>query len=422
MATPVTDPYASIATPLPATAGTAASDPYASIATPLPAATSAKDPNWNNPAWAPKPPVPVDPPKDHKEELVKSLSGDAGLSVYRHAREAVGGVEMMLKAPTEAYEVTKQALVDKLKSLPSDIASNVMPETDPDITHHQMYAQPIFRGPGVGQAAEAFGADAASAAKATPVAAATTPTRVNPFREILKGKSIAQAPAESAVRGGVAAGVTEPSVAAGIATNPILEGSKTVLDEPLSSLATKEKAAYKAVDDAAGFDVKEAKLGLKNDQYNLKQLGNTEADKATRTKLQAAIADSTKRISDAEAKLSAAGIDPKAADVLHTSRMAGQDFKNILVRNTAPDGTINVDSLLKQSKMLRFSKRGDRLMQFMGKDAADQYMTQLEAAQKAGMHAMKVQKLAKWVGGLAATGLGIGAGVHAATGLLALGE
>lgn len=265
-----------------------------------------------------------------------------------------------------------------------------------------------------------------AAAEEAPSAIKTLRGLKNPFRAILEGKAAAQAPAEAAIRGGVTAGVTEPSVAAGVATKPILEGSQTVLDEHLTSLASKEKAAYKAVDDAAGFDVKEANLRLKNDQYKLKQLGNTPEDQTTRVKLINSITDSTKRIDAAEADLKAAGVNPKAADMLHTARMAGMDFKNVIVRTTAPDGTSSVDQLLKQSKMLRFSKRGDRLAQFFGngdiqagKPIADKFMIELEAAQKAGMHAMKVQKLAKWVGGLVATGLGIGAGAHAATSLLA---
>lgn len=251
-------------------------------------------------------------------------------------------------------------------------------------------AEALAKGATPGQALKT-GAATGIGGEALSAAAEAAPSAIrnfkNPFWGILEGKGAAQGPAAEAVRGAVGAG----------ADAPILQGAKTVIDEPLANLATKEKAAYKAVDDAAGFDVKEAKLGLKNDQYSLQQLGNTEADKAARVKLQASIADSTKRIGDAEAKLSAAGIDPKAADALHTSRMAGVDFKNSLVRATAPDGTINVDKLLNQSKVLRFSKRGDRLAQFMGKDGADRYMAHLQAAQDAGTAAVHKQQIAKWL-------------------------
>ena len=70
-----------------------------------------------------------------------------------------------------------------------------------------------------------------------------------------------------------------------------------------------ESTEDQKMDEAAGFDVKDAKAQLKNDQYNLKQLGNTEADNTAREKLTESIADSQARIADAEAKVQQAGID-----------------------------------------------------------------------------------------------------------------
>ena len=82
--------------------------------------------------------------------------------------------------------------------------------------------------------------------------------------------------------------------------------------------------------------------------------------------------------------------------------MAGLDFKKALVKNTNPDGTVNVDGLLSATKNLRFTKYGDRLQQFMGSDGADEFMSQLQQAQDLGAHAMKAQKIAKIVSGLVA--------------------
>lgn len=235
----------------------------------------------------------------------------------------------------------------------------------------------------------------------------------NPFRkvtqEIMEGKAVAQAPAEAAIRGGVTAGATEPATAAGVQTAPILQGSKTILDEPLNDLFAKKSAAYKTIDDTVGFDLKEAKAQLRTDQYNLKQM--SPADVEGKAAAQKEIDAAATRVKVAEAKLSAKGIDPKAGDVLNTKWEAGRAIKTRIVSATNPDGTINVDKLLNQSKLLRFTKWGDRLEQFMGKAAADQYMLDLEAAQKAGVHAVKVQKLAKYIGGLVAGGTVVGAGV-----------
>jgi len=198
--------------------------------------------------------------------------------------------------------------------------------------------------------------------------------------QIIKGKSLAQEPAKEAIR--TAVGAQEDAA--------LLEGNKTVVDKYLDTLAKKEKAAYKIVDDEAGFDVKEAKIRLKNDQYKLKQLGNTEADQNAREKLTTVIEDTSKRLTEA-------GVDTSEADNLHKSRMAGQEFKKALVRNLSSDGeTVDVPGLLKAAKNLRaLSKYGDRLEQFLGsKEKADQFMESLEAAQKAGQKAISSQQLA----------------------------
>ena len=108
-----------------------------------------------------------------------------------------------------------------------------------------------------------------------------------------------------------------------------------------------------------------------------------------------------------------AGIDPDAADVIHKQRMAGNDFRKALIKNTSADGqSVNVDGMLKASKALRFAKYGDRLEQFLGsKEAADSFMSDLQQAQELGAHAVKAHKVALWVAKYvlpAAVGTGIG--------------
>jgi hypothetical protein len=211
------------------------------------------------------------------------------------------------------------------------------------------------------------------------------------IKQVLKGKQVAQEPAKAAIRTAAGAGEEEP----------ILETSKTVVDKPLSALAQQEKAAYQKMDQAAGFDVKATKAKLSDAEYKIKQ---PEIDDAMRARLQKVIDTSKQNIADAETRMRAANVDPKEADVFHTRRMAGTDFKKVLIRNTSPDGeSVNVDGLLKASKQLRFSKYGDRLAQFMGKDGADKFMTQLQDAQKTGVHALKVRRLAEIAAGTIGT-------------------
>jgi hypothetical protein len=258
--------------------------------------------------------------------------------------------------------------------------------------------------PEVSGSPEAAVADAVGAAEPKP----------GIVQQLIKGKKVAQPGAEAAVRQGVqssteAAGTADESVAANIENQPILKGNQTVLDEPLNALKEKESALYKKVDDAAGFDLKAEKAQLANDKYKLTQLGNTDADITQRGNLTEAINDATDRIAQAEAKLKEAGIDPKAADAAHQQRMAGQDFKKAVVKNTNADGSVNIDGLLKDSKNLRFHKYGDRLGQFMGNDGADAFVSKLEQMQKLGAHAMKTQQIAKWIAG--ALGVGSVAGI-----------
>ncbi len=233
-----------------------------------------------------------------------------------------------------------------------------------------------------------------SAVKSDAVSSVANKLARNPFRNPAPDLT------SSAVRTGVenstvTHGTADQSMSTNIQNNPILKGNQTVLAEPLDALMAKEKAAYDVIDKTAGFDLKEAKLQLRNDEWAVKQPGVSPEQQLT---IQDRIANNTAQINKAEAKLSAAGIDPKSGDAVHTARMAGQDFQNVLVRATDADGNINLDKLLNQSKALRFAKRGDRLAQFMGKDGADEFMNQLQDAQKAGASSLKKQQIAKAVG------------------------
>jgi hypothetical protein len=188
---------------------------------------------------------------------------------------------------------------------------------------------------------------------------------------------------------------------------PILHGRKSIVDDHLSTLAENEKAAYREMDDTAGFDIKAERQTLSNDKYKLAQLGNTDTDIAQRGKLIESINDSEDRIAAAEQKMKDAGVDPSLADSLHKQRMAGQDFRKSLIKNTNPDGSVNIKGLWKDTKAMRTSEYGDRLEQFFGsKEAADEYQAKLVAMDKLGAQALTRQRIAKLVGGYLAYKLG----------------
>jgi hypothetical protein len=430
------DPYASIAAPAPA-------DPYASIATPIPPAQAGVVDRSIEGAKQFAAPIMdlMKPPETPTEQLVHAIGGGGGaLAAYRTAKNIVSSVDNAVKSTPAQYkqaaadvqravqdfhnEDYRNALSDAVSAgagvgvVPGGQATRELSEgarpggnLATPLTRDALIAGTALIG-GEAAAPEEAAAGGAEAAEAADV---TSLSKVNPFRvakEITQGKDVAQAPATSAIREGVSAGDIRPTTTLQARPTPIVEGNQSILDEPLKALKSQESKAYSTLDKTAGFDLKALKDQVSNDEYSIKQLGSTADDMVKRTNLQTAINNAKTRITDAEAKLTKAGVDPKAGDALHTSRMAGEDLKRIIVRNTTSDGSVNIDPLLKQTQALRFVKRGDRLAQFMGKDAADQFINDLQAAQKAGVHAMKVQKFAKWAAGVAATTAGLAEGGH----------
>jgi len=243
-------------------------------------------------------------------------------------------------------------------------------------------------GGGAKAAAMLAGAKGAGAA-AEGEAAAETPGLV---KQVLKGKGVAQEPAQAAVREFV--GADEGT--------PMLKGHASVLDEPLNAIKDKERTAYKAQDEAAGFDVKETRAKLKDAEYKVKQ---PEIDDATRERLTKSITESKASIADAEEKMKAAGVDPKAADSVYKQRKAFEELRKGIVQHVSADGeSVNVDGLLNYAKKLRNSKYGDRLEQIAGKESADSFMEELQKAKDMGAHALKVQKVAKIIGGMIGAG------------------
>jgi hypothetical protein len=413
MASPAiqSDPYASIAQPL------AQSDPYASIAQPI--SGQQAQPSTLSSIGSGLEETGSDIWNAVKASVNPMTSGALGAvsNAYQHISEAVplfqayegarssgkGIVDSLSAANDKAKEISDAQ--NTLKQRVEEFKKNPTQATTRAVGDAAALAASIWAGGKLANIGETGAADVAPEAEAateagTEAASADESGIEQPgiVQQVIKGEKVAQQPAQAAVR--QAAGAS--------ADAPILQGNTTVLDEPLANLKQQEQAAYKQVDDAAGFDLKAEKASLANDQYKLAQLGNTDADITARGNLTEAINDSQERIDAAEQALQDAGIDPKAADTLHQQRMAGLDFRKALVKNTNPDGTVNVDGLLSASKNLRFTKFGDRLQQFMGPDGADEFMSQLQQAQDLGAHAMKAQKIAKIVSGLIAAAQQLG--------------
>lgn len=448
-----TDPYASIATPIQASAAPAASapaaadtsDPYASIATPIsspptftsPVAqfagkigdaardtagdiagavknmipTSPLDTRMAQSVWNNLPPVELADavkqtlPLIHAYETSRSGGasiGDALKVVDSTARQHASNVANV-KPIVEAFRnnptrETARALMDAAALA----ASMFIPGADEEaVTEASTAAAPE--------------ATAAAAPEAEAVGSPSWLQKMNPFKRLLTspkeaGIAATQEPGAEAIR-------TATGAPAG---TPILAGKQTAADDAIAKLGVQKDAAYKQIDDTVGFDLKAENQKLRDTQYAIKQPG------ADTKGLQAEIDASTQQIAEANAKLAKAGIDPKTADQLNTSWEAGKQFKNDIVRSTSPDGKIKIDSLLNRGKLSRFNPRGDRLAQFLGKGdvaagkvAADQYMQDLAVAQKAGVRAVNAQRVHQWVAGLIGTTLAGAAGYEGGKLLLA---
>jgi hypothetical protein len=449
---PQTDPYAAIATPIPAAQATPAAtdDPYASIATPIPppeeslakvgsfakgvgegAVTSMGESIQSLP-WVGKKILSPEAMQAEREyfkpgsaaEKYGQTTGDIAEPVLEFVMgdEALKGLAIADKVGL-ASKIAKIAqdspYIGKLLQHGVNAARMGTVGTAEALAKGATPSQAVKTGAATGVGGEALStAVEAAPAAAKAVKGLVTPgtdegvmSRFNPFRlpktiqEIGAGTDIAQPAAEEAVHGVTGGGA-----------GPVLQGATTAVDKPIADLAAQKTTAYKQIDDAVGFDFKAEKLKLKDTEYAIKQPG---ADKVG---LQKEIDDSTKRIADANTTLAAKNIDPKVADALNTSWQAAANYRQTLVRATASDGTIDVNKLLTGSKNLRFSKWGDRLAQAFGKGdvkagkaIADSYIAQLEAAKKAGVAAVRTQTIAKWVGGAVLGGGTAGELLHLAT-------
>ncbi len=241
-------------------------------------------------------------------------------------------------------------------------------------------------------------------------------------KQIVKGEKVAQKPAEQALRTGAQA-------AGGKAANPSL---RTVLEEPIDTISSQAKAAYRQVDEAAGTDFKALREKLENTEYQLRQLTETEEDVAKEAQLEKSRVAIMDKIDAAKKQAVQAGVDPKTleqADEQFKQAGALKDLQakifknpNIVAGNKAvgAEESINVNQAVKELQKLQDNTKfgAPRLEQAIGKQGAQALLKDMYAAQKAGVQAMTRQQwAARLAKAAAATGVGYGAlhgilGVH----------
>jgi hypothetical protein len=231
--------------------------------------------------------------------------------------------------------------------------------------------------------------EAAEGAEATP--------KPGIVKQVIKGKNVAQPQAAEALS----------DAARGTETASLRES----LTEPIKTSETNAGDLYKKIDDASGADFKA--LGKKLQATN-RALRNS-VDDAEETRLVERRDNIEQTIEDAKTKARTAGVDPKVldqADAEFKKMSALTDvekrvFKNVkIVKGNAARGTaetVDIDRAVEELQKLQDNEKygAPRLEQAFGKEGASQLLEKFYDAQRQGVHAMKMQQVAKWVAKIA---------------------
>ena len=230
-------------------------------------------------------------------------------------------------------------------------------------------------------------------------------------KQVIKGKGVAQEPAKEAL-GSAVEGTGQQAT----------PGIRDMLDKTIKASSKTERAAYDAVNKAAGtdmkdlFDRREEILDALDDPTNI----------ANRRSLSNELNITDKAIKVHTDEAASKGIDAEQgiadAKALTQKRYAQEELKKKLFNNESvvsgnvehgAEEQVNVDSAIRQVEQLdkpsRYAPEGTptRLEQALGKDGAAKLKQGLYDAQKAGQSALKKQNIAKLIGtALGASGVG----------------
>ena len=259
---------------------------------------------------------------------------------------------------------------------------------------------------GAGQALTALATE--GVVKAVPMVPDVASGVKSVANDVVQGEKVAQAPAKAALHSGAQASAVDAGVSAGAQGGSI----RSLLDDPIGQLATKERAAYNTINDASGTDLKslyDLRNKLQDGLEDPTQIANED-------KLQTRLDQTEAQIKTGEAQAVENGVDPDTlneAKEMTKQRYAMENVNQKLFNNEgvisgnathgAPE-TIDVDSAIRQAENLdkpsKFAPRGtpSRLEQAFGEDGAQALKQSLYDAKKAGQTAVARQQLAKTIG------------------------
>ena len=381
---------------------------------------------------APSPPAesgpPPAPPEGYASHYLKSLI-DQTKQQWASTQEFRDREAQVAKGVTEAvkkgdFGSAAEMLITHLyhaaggaaKGLGSNIVAGVMPQSDErDLSKEQPLGAPITPFPGVSGALEGF-ADETAANAPSMAAKAATAAEPGTVQKIIKGKKVAQAPAQESLKSAAKAGAKE-----GGASTVQPASLRESLSGPIDSVESAAKQNYQAMDQATGGRFQPNLDKLTNVNNKLKAIAGTDEAK------EAELAASKTRLEWQQEQLfdeaSAKGV-PK--QVVETARgqfrqaQAMRDLESRVFKNTSvvagnvehgtPE-TINVNRAVTALQKLQDDTEfgGPRLEQALGKQGAKQLLGDMYAAQRLGVQALSHQQIAKWIGPIVAGSVGLGA-------------
>jgi hypothetical protein len=243
---------------------------------------------------------------------------------------------------------------------------------------------------------------AASAARAaTTPAAEATPGIIS---KVVKGAKVAQPKAQSALR--EAASVASESPTAQPMSLP------RILEQPIDTTESQAKSLYSKIDAAAGTDIKALREKLGNTEYQIRNLTDTEEDRALESRLELSRQGLLDKIDTAKQDAIKAGVDPATldqADATYGKAQALREVEKIFKNPSNISGNarlgqeeiINVEPTVRALQKLQYADKygGSRLEQALGEQNANALLGKLYEAQRLGQSAIKARRIAEWVGG-----------------------
>lgn len=268
--------------------------------------------------------------------------------------------------------------------------------------------------PGMSGALEAAGAESAAAkAAATSAAPAAAEAAPSLASKIIKGAKVAQPKAAGAIRTAASAATEVPAV------QPL--SLPLVLDQPIDATEAQAKSLYSQIDAASGTDMKALREKLANTEYNIRNLGDTEEDRALEAKYEASRTGLINKIEQAKQDAIKAGVDPGTldqADAMYKKAQALRDVQKIFqtpsnIYGSARAGQeemINVKPTVQALQKLQYADKfgSSRLEQALGEQNANALLGKLYQAERLGQSAIRAHNIAKWIGITGAGAVGAG--------------